>query len=79
MKPYSVDNIYTYFLDKDPRHCVHILNYLRSSCNADRSTFPRTSIALRELQRECNCYHLSHLHCLLEKIIVDILQGHLQD
>jgi hypothetical protein len=54
MKPYSVDNIYTYFLDRDPRHFVHILNYLRSSCNADLSTFPRTIIALRELQRECN-------------------------
>jgi hypothetical protein len=25
MKPYSVDNIYTYFLDRDPRHFVHIL------------------------------------------------------
>jgi hypothetical protein len=79
MKPYSVDNIYTYFLDRDPRHFVHILNYLRSSCNADLSTFPRTIIALRELQRECNFYQLSHLHCLLEKRIVDILQGHLQD
>jgi len=79
MKPYSVDNIYTYFLDRDPRHFVHILNYLRSSCNSDLSTFPRTIIALRELQRECNFYHLTHLHCLLEKRIVDILQGHLQD
>lgn len=79
MKPYSVDNIYTYFLDRDPRHFVHILNYLRSTCNADLSTFPRTIIALRELQRECNFYNLSHLHCLLEKRIVDILQGHLQD
>ena len=54
MKPYNVDNIHTYFLDRDPRHFVHISNYLRSSCNADLSTFPRTIIALRELQRECN-------------------------
>lgn len=79
MKPYSVDNIYTYLLDRDPRHFVHILNYLRSSCNADLSTFPRTIFALRELQRECIFYNLSHLHCLLEKRIVGILQGHLQD
>ena len=49
MKPYNVDNIHTYFLV-----FVHISNYLRSSCNADLSTFPRTIIALRELQRECN-------------------------
>jgi len=79
MKPYSVDNIYTCFLDRDPRYFVHILNYLCSSCNADLATFPRTIIALRELQRECNFYNLSHLHCLLEKRIVDILQGHLHD
>lgn len=46
MKPSSVDNIYTYFQDRDPRHFVHILNYLRSSCNTDLSTFPRTIIAL---------------------------------
>ena len=74
MKPYSVDNIYTYLLDRDPRHFVHILNYLRSSCNAELSTFPRTIIALRELQRECSFYNLSHLYRLLEKRIVDILQ-----
>ena len=76
MKPYSVDNIYTYFLDRDPRHFDHILNYLCSRCNADLSTFPRTIIALRELQRECNFYNSSRPHCLLENSIVDILQGH---
>ena len=79
MKSYSVDNIHIYFLDRDPRHFVHILNYLHSSCNADLSTFPRTIFALHELQRECIFYNLSHLHCLLEKRIVGILQGHLQD
>ena len=73
-KPYKADNIYTYFLDKDPRHFFQILNYLRSECSMDLSTFPRTVIALRELQRQCTFYNLTHLHCLLERNIVDILQ-----
>lgn len=79
LKPYNVDNIYTYFLDRDPRHFVHILNYLRSNCNSDLSTFPKSVTALRELQRECNFYNLSHLHCLLEKRCLDILQDQLQE
>lgn len=77
LKPYKVDNVYNYFLDTDPRHFVHILYYLRSECSMDLSTFPRTVIALRELQRENSFYNLTHLHCILEKRILDILQGHL--
>lgn len=77
LKPYKEDNVYNYFLDTDPRHFVHILNNLRSECSMDLSTFPRTVIALRELQRENSFYNLTHLHCILEKRILDILQGHL--
>jgi hypothetical protein len=67
----------TFKMMRDFWHSAMVFNC--NSCNADLSTFPRTIIALRELQRECNFYQLSHLHCLLEKRIVDILQGHLQD
>ena len=75
MKPYNVDNIYTYFIDRDPRHFVHILNYLRGNCDPDLSTFPGSITALRELQKECNFFNLAHLHCLLEKRISNILVG----
>ena len=74
-KPYNTENLYTYFIDRDPRHFVHIINYLRSNCSSDLSTFPRNIVHLRELQKETSFYKLSHLESLLEKRCLDILQG----
>ena len=82
MKPYNVDNIHTYFLDRDPRHFVHISNYKCICVPVVMQTylhFPELSLPFENYRGNVTFYNLSHLHCLLEKSIVDILQGHLQD
>ncbi|CAC5409374.1 unnamed protein product [Mytilus coruscus] len=65
----------SYFLDRDPRHFVHILNYLRSNCSSELSIFPRNIVHLRELQKEATFYKLEHLCTLLENRCLEILQG----
>ena len=72
-KPYNVDNIYAYFIDRDPRQFIHVLNYLRRNCDSDISTLPTSIPALRELQQECSFYNLTNLHNLVETRISDIL------
>ncbi|XP_063400908.1 uncharacterized protein LOC134685257 [Mytilus trossulus] len=74
-QPYIQEPLPSYFLDRDPRHFVHILNYLRSNCSSELSTFPRNIIHLRELQKESSFYKLEHLGTLLENRCLEILQG----
>ncbi|CAG2211132.1 unnamed protein product [Mytilus edulis] len=74
-QPYIQEPLPSYFLDRDPRHFVHILNYLRSNCSSELSTFPRNIIHLRELQKEASFYKLEHLCTLLENRCLEILQG----
>ena len=47
---------YTYFIDRDPTHFRHILNYLRNS-----PTFPTCPHAIDEMMQEADFYSLSDL------------------
>ena len=49
-------NLNNYFIDRDPTHFRHIINYLRGT-----STFPSQSEELRELAMEANFYCLHEL------------------
>jgi hypothetical protein len=67
LKPYNTDSVYTYFVDRDPSHFRHILNYLRNGGGDTTNTFPHDIRYLRELQREAEFYNLQHFSLLLER------------
>ncbi|KAK6175133.1 hypothetical protein SNE40_013656 [Patella caerulea] len=54
MKPHEVGSIYTYFLDRDPKHFGLILNYLRTvSIGSITKLLPPNFSQLEELALEC--------------------------
>ncbi|KAK6167023.1 hypothetical protein SNE40_021134 [Patella caerulea] len=62
MKPYEVESIYTYFLDRDPKHFGLILNYLRTvSIGSITKLLPLSFSQLEELALECRFYELEGL------------------
>ena len=52
LKPYSVDNVYLYFLDRDPKLFSFILNYLRHGMDLPLSCLPSDVQLLSLLQQE---------------------------
>jgi hypothetical protein len=56
-----------YFMDRDPSHFRHILNYLRNGGTVRMDTLPRERRYLREMQAEAAAYHLAHLVALLQQ------------
>lgn len=59
-RPYEVDHVYTYFIDRDHRHFRNILNYLRNP-NAQMRLLRVTRFHLTELLEECKYYELDGL------------------
>ena len=70
LKPYSVDNVYVYFLDRDPKPFSFILNYLRHGTDLPLSCLPSDVNLLSLLQREAQLFCLSSYDQLLKKKIV---------
>ncbi|XP_022310266.2 uncharacterized protein LOC111115722 [Crassostrea virginica] len=70
LKPYSVDNVYVYFLDRDPKLFSFILNYLRHGTDLPLSCLPSDVHLLSLLQQEAQFFCLSGYYQLLEKNIV---------
>ena len=69
LKPYSVDNVYVYFLDRDPKLFLFILNYLRHGTDLPLSCLPSDVHLLSLLQQEAKFFCLSGYYQLLEKNI----------
>ena len=70
LKPYSVDNVYVYFLDRDPKLISFILNYLHHGKDLPLSCLPSHMHLLSLLQQEAQFFCLSGYYQLLEKNIV---------
>jgi hypothetical protein len=47
-----------YFIDRDGRHFVYILNYLRDEGNEEEIILPEDPLILRELKKEFNYYQI---------------------
>ncbi|XP_033737465.1 trichohyalin-like [Pecten maximus] len=73
IKPYSVEGVYTYFIDRDYSHFRFILNYYRNRMRVNMETLPTDIHFLRELQMEADYYQLSHLHDVLDLRISSLL------
>lgn len=69
MKPYSVDNIYFYFVDRDPMLFSFILSYLRNGADLLMTKLPKDLHLLKSLQMEADFFNLRHLEVLLQKKI----------
>lgn len=69
MNPYSVDNIYSYFVDRDPKLFSLILSYLRNGANLPMSQLPKDLQLLKSIQMEAEFFNLRHLEVLLQKKI----------
>ena len=63
------------FLDRDPKHFILILNYLRNGGRIHSDMLPRDVRSLRELLIECNFYELKHLENNVQRRIYDIQNG----
>ncbi|XP_069125577.1 BTB/POZ domain-containing protein KCTD5-like [Argopecten irradians] len=70
MKPYEVDNLYTYFIDRDPRHFRFVLNYLRNINFVSMARLlPAGTAVLEEILVEAKYYQLAGLQKLCERKI----------
>lgn len=65
MKPYSVDNIYSYFVDRDPKLFSFILSYLRNGADVPITQLSKDLQLLKSLQMEADFFNLKHLEVLL--------------
>lgn len=70
MKPYSVDNIYSYFVDRDPKLFSFILSYLRNGADLPMSQLPKDLQLLKSIQMEAEFFNLRHLEVLLVFVIL---------
>lgn len=69
VKPYSVDNVYTYFIDRNPQNFNYLLDYLRNGRDLPLDALPLDQESLREIIMEAKFYKLRHLELICEKII----------
>jgi hypothetical protein len=61
------DELNRVFIDRDGRHFIYILNYLRASGNVEKCVFPwENPLTLRELELEAEYYNLSALKELIQ-------------
>lgn len=74
MRPWHLEekNTPVYFLDRDPAHFRHILNYLRLGNSWSLLSLPREVRYLYELKAEAEHYQLTSLKTLLESRISTI-------
>lgn len=72
IKPYSVDNLYTYFLDRNPNYFSYILDYLRNHGTFNIDCLPVDLSSLQLLTLEAKYFDLRHLQLLCEKKSIDI-------
>lgn len=72
IKPYSVDNLYTYFLDRNPTYFSYILDYLRNHGTFNIDCLPADLSTLQLLTLEARFFDLRHLQLLCEKKTIDI-------
>jgi hypothetical protein len=75
IKPYSVDNIYTYFLDRNPDYFVWVLNYLRNNGAVTLESLPDQLSTLKNISHEAKFFEIRHLELLCEKKIINIHLG----
>ncbi|KAK3089780.1 hypothetical protein FSP39_006456 [Pinctada imbricata] len=72
IKPYNIENVYTYFIDRYPRHFHLILNYLRNELQMNIDRLPADPRHLKEFEDECRYYEIKHLELLCTKRLLQI-------
>lgn len=72
VKPYSVYNIYSYFVDRDPKLFSFILSYLRNGADLPMTQLPKDLQLLKSLQMEADFFNLRHLEVLFHKKITPL-------
>ncbi|XP_033741772.1 uncharacterized protein LOC117328354 [Pecten maximus] len=70
IQPYNKENVFTYFLDRDPKHFRTILNFLRNP-NGEL-ILPVTRFHLKEILAECEYYELESLGDAVRKRMNEI-------
>lgn len=61
VKPYSVDNVYTYFLNRNPHNFKNILDYLRKGGDLSLDALPLDHKNFRKICMEAKFNELRHL------------------
>lgn len=56
VKPYSVDNVYMYFIDRNPQNFNYLLDYLRNGGDLPLDALPLDQKSLREIIMEAKFY-----------------------
>lgn len=69
VKPYSVDNVYTYFLKNNFKN---ILDYLRKGGGLSLNALPLDHKNFRKICMEAKFNELRHLELICEKKIIEI-------
>lgn len=72
VKPYSVDNVYTYFLNRNPHNFKNILDYLRKGGDLSLDALPLDHKNFRKICTEAKFNELRHLELICEKKIIEI-------
>lgn len=72
VKPYSVDNMYTYFLIRNPHTFNNILDYSRKGGDLSLDALPLDHKNLCEICMEAKFNELRHLELICEKKIIEI-------
>lgn len=75
MKPYKVDHVYTYFLDRSPKMFDYILCYLRNGMDVLKRNLPNNVLQLRELLTEIDFYGLKEMKTVVEEKCREIMLG----
>ena len=79
MRPFRHDenNSPVYFLDRDPRHFIHILNYLKNISCWSAHVLPNKLCYLYELRMEAEHYMIQGLVEILTRRIALLTEAHL--
>ena len=70
--PYSIDGVYSYFIDRCPRHFYVILNFLRDECIMDPGCLSVDVRHLQELLAEAKFYKIKTLIRMVERRHADM-------